>query len=98
MLYIDLYHNYHFLTGWDGLREHRLVFEEKMPTPEIVSRLHSKKLLLESEYSQVKRKRNSPTANRKLIDFLLCKDDELVQVFKEQLSKIPGYNHLVRLL
>lgn len=88
----------HFLTGWDGLKEHRIVFEQKLPTPEIVSRLHAKKLLLDCEYSEIKCKRNNPVANRKLIDFLLCKDDDLVKDFKEQLSEIHGYSHLVRLL
>ena len=40
---------------------------------------------------------NSRT-NRKLIDFLLKKDDKLAEDFKKELSNIPGYNHLVSLL
>lgn len=90
--------NCHFPTGWDGLKKHRTVFEQKLPTPEIVSRLHARNLLLDSEYKQITCKRNSPNMNRKLIDFLLCKDDELVKDFDEELSEIHGYNHLVRLL
>ena len=86
------------LAGWGGLKEHRTVFEEKMPTPAIISKLHAVGLLLEHEYAELKGEMNWPIKNRKLIDFLLCKDPELVKVFKKALSDIPGYNHLVQLL
>ena len=86
------------LAGWAGLKEHRTVFEEKMPTSAIVTKLNALGLLLDYEYAELKGKINCPMTNLKLIDFLLCKDPELVERFKKVLSDIPGYNHLVRLL
>ena len=86
------------LVGWAGLKKHRTEFEEKLPTHMIVSKLHAIGLLLECEYAEIKGKKNNPKTNRKLIDFLLCKDDELVEDFKKELSGIHGYRHLVRLL
>ena len=50
-------------------------------------------------YSQIKCKQNSPTANRKLIGFLLCKDDELFKISRNsKFGEIRGYNHFVRRL
>lgn len=86
------------LAGWEGLKKHRTVFEEKMPTPVIISKLNALGLLLEYEYAELKVQMNNPLANQKLIDFLLCKDPELIETFKKVLSDISGYNHLVRLL
>ena len=86
------------LVGWAGLKKHRTEFEKKLPTHMIVSKLHASGLLLDCEYAEIKGKKNNSKTNRKLIDFLLCKDDELVEDFKKELSEIHGYSHLVRLL
>lgn len=69
-----------------------------LPTPMIVSKLHANGMLLDYEYAELQSMEDNSRTNRKLIDFLLKKDDKLAEDFKKELSNIPGYNHLVSLL
>ena len=64
----------------------------------IVSKLHANGMLLDFEYAELQSTNHNSVTNRKLIDFLLKKDDKVAEDFKKELSNIPGYDHLVSLL